>query len=73
MSEIIGILTAIYILMVVGVHIVFAMGVGDDASRVRRTVLVGPGVWSFGTLVGGPFVAGLYWVMHHSTLARKDE
>jgi hypothetical protein len=55
------------------VHIGFAMAVLSDAEFLwkhlhRRTFFVGANFWAFATLLGGVFVAALYWAIHHSTL-----
>ena len=62
--------------LTVAVHLAFAVGVYADAADLRRSrsgpSLVGPFWWTSATLVGGVFVAGLYWVVHHSTLRRDS-
>ena len=61
-----GILTVI-------IDVAFACAVFRDAdslwqSERRKTFLVGGLVWALATLLGGVFVAGVYWVIHHSAL-----
>jgi len=68
-----GIVFALGIIVLeIVVSIVFAVAVAVDcghlAERRGRPVFVGTAIWFLATLLGGPFVAGLYWVMHHSTI-----
>ena len=59
-------------LLTVLVHVVFGFGVYLDALRMYRAgrppVLVNPGTWLFATVLGGVFVAAVYWALHHSSL-----
>ncbi len=55
------------------VHIGFALAVLIDTGLMRRhlrrrTVLVGAGLWALAALLGGVWVAAVYWLLHHSTL-----
>jgi phosphate/sulfate permease len=54
------------------VNLSFAMGVSNDANKLRlvraRLYFVGPAIWFLATLLGGVFVAGTYWLIHYSTL-----
>lgn len=56
-------------LLVAVVHVSFAVAVFLNARRLpRKPILVLPIVWALATLLGGVFVAAVYWVMHHSRL-----
>ena len=50
------------------VHITFAVAVYRDADRLGTPILVGPGIWLIATLIGGVFVAAIYWSLHHTRL-----
>ena len=71
------ILIYIYWLIIAAIHIVFAIGVYKDAERLEkelnRPILFVPvEMWAIATLVGGVITAGIYWVIHHSTLRPAD-
>jgi uncharacterized membrane protein len=53
------------------VHIAFTVAIYSDASR-RNTFLVRGWVWTLATLLGGLFVVGIYWVIHHSSIRSPD-
>ena len=56
------------------VHLLFAGAVAKDCGymikRGMRPILVSPSTWAFTALIGGVWAAGLYWVLHHSSLMR---
>lgn len=63
----------LYWLAIIVVHICFAVAVFRDAENLEQTQkrklwFVNGGLWALATLVGGIFTAGIYWVIHHSTL-----
>ena len=57
------------------VHIGFAAAIATDAGQLRREgngpLIAGPFLWTLATLLGGVLVAGLYWLVNHSTLSRR--
>ena len=66
LGVLIGVATAI-------VHLAFAFGVFKDSQELygdleTETWLVPGAMWAFATLVGGIFVAAIYWFIHRSTL-----
>ena len=66
--------TAVFVATVI-VRIGFAAAVTSDADRLRREdsgpLIAGPFLWMLATLLGGVFVAGLYWAVNHSALSRR--
>lgn len=55
------------------VHVGFACAVWADTGLMQRRLrrepfLVGGILWALATLLGGVFVAAIYWLVHHSTL-----
>ena len=57
-------------------HILIAIGVHHDATdraaAGRKLWLVGSQTWTFATLLGGITTAAIYWMVHHSMLARPE-
>lgn len=69
------VLQTIFFVSLAIVHVGFALGVLKDGDQIRskgsQPLLAGPALWCLATLLGGVFVAGIYWVMNHSTLSRR--
>ncbi len=63
------------LLLNVLLHIIFAAGTAHDINQLHRVGItprfIPAFAWVLATLIGGIFVLALYWLMHHSTLARK--
>ncbi len=68
-------ITMYYLLMAV-VHLAFAAAVAKDAGRLQQsrgsTILVGPVMWSFATIIGGVWVAAVFWVLHHLPILQQS-
>lgn len=69
--------TLSYLLFIINIllHVIFSGAVAKDGGRLQRlghkTALVSPYTWAFATLLGGVFIAAIYWFIHHSTLTRQ--
>lgn len=58
------------------IHIAFSVAVLNDASSLKSDdskslQFVSPFFWMLAVLFGGVLIAGLYWVIHHSTLSKE--
>lgn len=58
------------------IHIAFGIAVLNDASNLKSSnsktlQFVGPFFWMLAVLLGGVLIAGLYWLIHHSTLNKE--
>lgn len=55
-------------------HLLFASAVARDAGQLhklgQRPAMVSAPTWAFATLLGGVWIAAIYWFIHHSTLTR---
>ncbi|MBC8095111.1 MAG: hypothetical protein H7Y43_04800 [Akkermansiaceae bacterium] len=62
----------IWWVLVIIVHVAFAVGIFTDASAVARrrgfSTIVTPVIWALAALVTGALAVLVYWLMHHSTL-----
>lgn len=62
-----------FMLIVLIVHVAFAIGVYSSATSLEgEPELVGPGIWTLATLIMGPLMALAYWAIHHSALKNPD-
>jgi hypothetical protein len=62
------------ILATIIVHLAFSAAIFNDSSKLHdenhQLAFVGPVIWTLAVLVGGVFVAAIYWLIHHSTLSK---
>jgi hypothetical protein len=71
----IGLIPLILALIALIIHIAFGVAVFKDSTsrrdEARIVWFVHPIFWGGATLVGGVFVAAVYWLIHYSTLAAE--
>ncbi len=55
--------------------VVFTGAVAKDAGYIAKsgfpTQIVSPMTWAFAVLIGGVFVAAIYWLIHHAKFIGK--
>ncbi|MFW8590472.1 hypothetical protein ACOI22_06715 [Glaciecola sp. 2405UD65-10] len=72
-----GIVAVFILFATIVIHILFAMGVYSAAKQGEvdgsKTWFIWPIGWSLAVLVLGPFLAGVYWIIHHSTFGGFDK
>ncbi len=71
-----GVVALVAMVLTFIVHVCFATAVVQDIRRGRQDGrnpwLVGTEIWAIATLLGGVFVAAVYWLMHHSSLNAQN-
>ena len=75
-----GELTGVFSLLFLGatalLHILFAVCIWNDASRLRErgqsTVVLTPFAWGLAALLMGLVAVALYWICHYSRFVRRD-
>lgn len=76
LGELGGFVAVVVFIGTILVHIALALGVRDDASRLRDQGrgpnFIGPAMWTIAVLMGGVLSLGVYWLIHHSTLRIFD-
>jgi succinate dehydrogenase hydrophobic anchor subunit len=74
LSQTLASFTSLLLLISAILHLLFASGVARDIAnlnKMKQQTQIVPGyVWVIATAIGGIFVMGLYWFMHHSKLAK---
>ena len=69
------VLIAFWIVTII-INFCFAIAVHRDAVSLNNkgtgTVFTSPFVWSLSVLIGGVFLATIYWVIHHSAFRRTE-
>ena len=72
-----GIVAVFILFATIVIHVLFAIGVYSAAKQGeiegRKTWFVWPIGWLFSVLILGPFLAGVYWIIHHSTFGGFDK
>lgn len=68
-------LSLLFILLTAVLHILYAAGIAKDIGNLNKKHLQPfflPGIgWVLAALLGGIFTVLAYWLIHHSTLAKK--
>ena len=74
-SDQIASLQLLLLLINVLIHVIFAGAVAKDSGKLtatgQRPILVSGISWAFATVIGGVFIAAVYWLIHHSKLTRN--
>ncbi len=69
--------SALWLILILQIilHLIFAAAVAKDAGLIlkqgRTTWLVSGMTWALATLLGGVFVAALYWFIHYFNIYQK--
>jgi cell division protein FtsX len=72
-----GLIAAIFALAMFVMHILFAVCICNDTSRLREqkrlVVVLTPFAWTLAALVLGLIAVAFYWLCHYSSFSRTDK